>query len=271
MTGCDGAVSAAAALRHRPLFDAEAGEIMHRLDGLSAAELAREVKLSMPLASRLCGMICEFPDKRHGARAIEAFTGVVFKALDYGSLPEAARRRAVKRVRLVSSLYGWLRPDDIIKPYRFDFTSKVGPTPALPAGGGGYVAGGDDACRTDRVPLASWWQSRVTDALLDELAATGEREILNLLPGDAARCFDWKRIGAVARVVKADFVETAPGGAQRTPNSNMLKTLRGRLLRQIVSEGVRGISGLLTLSSESYMARKEQTVEGCIVFDTVAE
>lgn len=244
MLPCDGVAAG-----RRPVFDARAGELMLSLSELDAAELSREVKISLSLAGKLRGMIRDFPDKSTGAEAIRAFTGVVFKAFDYGSLSEDARRRCCGDVRIVSSLYGWLRPDDVVKAYRFDFTSRVAP---------------------DGGSLAAMWQEAVTRQLLEELRTSGETEVLDLLPGDAARCIDWKRVQAVAEVRKADFIETGAGGKERTPNSGRLKTLRGRLLRQIVTEGIKNFSELTSVSSESYMARASQPDSGSIILDTAA-
>ena len=57
---------------------------------MSADELTAKVKISAAMASHLRDMIYEFPAKGMGTRAIEAFTGVVFKAFDYATLGKEA-------------------------------------------------------------------------------------------------------------------------------------------------------------------------------------
>lgn len=52
------------------------------------------------------------------AAAIEVYTGVLYEALDFSSLPAPARKRADSRVALASALFGLLRPSDKIPAYR---------------------------------------------------------------------------------------------------------------------------------------------------------
>ena len=52
------------------------------------------------------------------APAIDIYTGVLYEALDFASLPAAARKRADARVAIASALFGLLRPSDPIPAYR---------------------------------------------------------------------------------------------------------------------------------------------------------
>lgn len=215
-----------------PLSESMAADIMLALRGMDARELAEKVRISGDMAARLKQMIYDFPNKQLGRQAISAFTGVVFKALAYQSLDEESKRRCSSRVRLVSSLYGWLRPDDIIKDYRFDFTTALAP--------GGKT-------------FAAFWRDSVTGRILEYLGRNDCREVLNLLPADGARCIDWKAVSAKARVLKADFRQI-DGASVRTPHAGRLKTLRGMLLRQILTHDVNDFATLSKLQSADYMA-----------------
>lgn len=217
MTACADPVQPQVYAAARPALEAMADDIMHSLRGATAAELSRDARLSPGLASALVRMVYDFSNKSTGGTAIRAYSGVVFKALDYATLPPAAQADLGRRVRIISSLYGWLRPDDIIKPYRLDFTTRLAP---------------------DDRPMAAYLRDAVTDCLLAELQASGCADVLDLLPADAARCIDWKRVASAARVWKAEFREPSPDGTLRTPNAGRLKTLRGRLLRHIVTEAI---------------------------------
>lgn len=218
-----------------PRFDATASEIMKSMRNLSVGELASMLKLSGSLASKMHKMIYEFDYKTMGLTAIEAFTGVVFKALDYASLPMEAKTRCKNEVRIISSLYGWLRPSDIIKPYRLDFTSRL-----------------EDGPSADKA-LNSFWRKDVTMALVKMLEDSHSSEILNLLPGDAAKCIDWKLVKRFAKVWKVDFQELKENGIMKTPTAEHLKSLRGKLLRQILEEDIREVSSLMHISSPSYL------------------
>lgn len=231
---------------HRPVFESLAGDIMHRLESMTVDELAAKVKISVPMARKLRDMIYDFPYKESGGVAIEAFTGVVFKAFEYSSLSLEEKNRTNRNVGIISSLYGWLRPDDIIKSYRFDFTNQLAP---------------------DGKSFAAFWRENVTDCVISWLEKEKDFDVLNLLPGDAARCIDWNRVEQKARVWKADFQEVRAGGSMKTPNSNCLKTLRGRLLRQIIKDTITSPQQLMTAETESYVAEKS-SVPGQLLFIT---
>ena len=63
------------------------------------------------------------------APAIEVYSGVLYDALDFDSLPSAARKRADSRIAISSALWGLVRPGDPIPAYRFSADSRL---PGLP-------------------------------------------------------------------------------------------------------------------------------------------
>lgn len=233
MTPCDGVVNTDAFAAHRPALEDDADAIVASLADMTAPELARAVRISLPLAARLHSMIALFGDKSQGAPAIEAFTGVVFKALDIKTIDDGGRRWLDSHTAIVSSLYGWLRPDDIIKPYRFDFTTRLAP---------------------DGGTLAAFWRPKVTELAIETLRRGGTTEILDLMPADAARAIDLGRAGDNVRVVKAEFKECGPGGKLSTPRSTKLKTLRGLLLRHITEARIDSIDALAGIVADRFYA-----------------
>lgn len=217
---------------HTPAGEKEADEIMEALAKMPVVELARCTGMTASLAAKMQKMIYEFANKSLGYPAIKAYTGVVFKALDYAGLDTDAKNRCNEGVRLISSLYGFLEPEDIIKPYRLDFNSKAAP-------------GGE--------AMWAFWRSKVTIQLVRTLQNRGEHELLNLLPADAAKCIDWKLVKRFTKVWKADFQEVLDGGGSKTPSASKLKTMRGLLLRQILAESISDIATLMHCASDSYV------------------
>lgn len=234
MATCSERIGQSEYVRHVPALEETADEIMLSLRDMSAAELSKAVKISPVMAVGLQRMIYEFPNKELGSYAINAFTGVVFRAFGYATLSTDAKKRTAENVRVISSLYGWLRPDDIIKQYRFDFTTLLAP-----------------GLKT----FCSYWRDRVTECLVDEIVKGHHASVLNLLPSDAAKCIDWKRVEGMARVLRADFKEIRESGVLKTPVSNRLKTLRGMLLRQMASERIDDAASLSHITSEAYFSQ----------------
>lgn len=211
-----------------PLFQSDANEIMEGLRSMDVGTLASELKLGPKNAMRLFQEVYDFNSIARGCRAIEAFTGIVFKALDAATLSDDARERMTTDVRIVSSLYGLLRPEDIIKPYRLDFTMRAAP---------------------GNRSLTDYWKSKVTIALVKYMRENGITEILNILPLDASKCFDWKLIKNFADVYIANIKEYKEEGKLSTPRAERLKFLRGTLLRHILAEDITTCRDLRSLST----------------------
>ena len=228
MTACNCRVDARDFECHRPAGYDEAFDIMARIASMSPREVAERAGLSLSMALKSHRMALDFPDKSLGEQAIRAFTGVVFKAIDFATLSEADRMELSRNVRIISSLYGWLRPDDTIKPYRLDYTSRIAP---------------DDRA------MSAYWREPLTASLVEELQTSGCKTILNLLPGDAEKCIDWTRVKPHADVWKVDFKQLKDGGTFVTPNANRLKTLRGHLLREIITRRLQSPADLQTLKT----------------------
>ncbi len=247
MNSCSEQVSSSLFSANRPPLETEADAIMQSLQKMTPQQLSEAVKVSPALGQRLYMMIQEFPHKGTGCSAIKAFTGVVYKALDYSSLDNDAQSRLNEDVRIISSLYGFLRPQDIIKQFRFDFTTALAP--------GGKT-------------FASFWRNNVTELVVDTIKSSKQSQVVNLLPGDAARCVDWKAVGNFAEVWKADFRQIQPGGLASTPNATLLKKLRGQLLRLVVSNNISNINDLSGLAGNDFYTQTIDPATKSIVFVT---
>lgn len=83
------------------------------------------------------------------AKAHDIYSGVLFEALGYASLDEAARRRADESIIVISALWGAVRFGDRIPPYRLSMSVKLEPLGKL----------------------ATWWKKRLAP-VLDEAAGS---------------------------------------------------------------------------------------------------
>lgn len=232
---------------HTPLYEAYAGEIMRRLSRLSSEELTDATCLSAKLAGALGRMAYEFPNKTVGEEAICAFTGVVFRQLRLKGYDAGQTEWLARNVRIISSLYGWLRPDDIIKPYRLEFKNKVAP---------------------DGLPLMKFWRSHVTIALVRELKERHDAAVYDLLPADVSKCIDWKLVKRFAKVYRIDF--KTPVGSQdlKTPGSGRLKQLRGSLLDLAITHRCTDTASIASLESDDFLPQGEIICPGTLTYFT---
>lgn len=229
MTACDRPVTVSEWKDHRPAGEETADEVMRQISEIPPRELATVAKFSMAMARKALALAYEFPNKAQGQNAIEAFTGVVFRSFDYSSLSDREKNRADSDIRIISSLYGWLRPDDIIKAYRLDYTTPLAP--------------GDKA-------MSHYLKKDTTIALVKEIKERAGEPILNLLPGDAGKMIDFKLAKNFASFWKVDFKELVPGGTFRTPSSGLLKEMRGHLLREIILRDISSPAELLSFETD---------------------
>ncbi len=217
---------------HLPVGEEVAAEVMRGLKEMSVAEIAESLKVSAAMASRITAMAYDFPHKANAMKALEAFTGVVFKALDYPTLSAQAKEYVERNVRIVSSLYGWLTPLDSVKPYRLEFNAQLAP---------------------GEVSFSRYWRKDVTINLVRTLQESGATDIIDLMPGDAAKCIDTKLVKRFAKIWKVDFKQLLPGGGFRTPPAGRLKQLRGELLREMAQRDITSPQELMTLATPTLL------------------
>jgi cytoplasmic iron level regulating protein YaaA (DUF328/UPF0246 family) len=143
------------------------------------------------------------------APAHQVYTGVLYDALDYASLPDLARRRAREEVLVFSGLFGVLALGDRIPNHRLTVTAT------LPNMG----------------RMSSWWKPRLTP-LLDARAAHAGVIIDCRSGGYAAQ---WK--APAETTVTVDVFQVRNG--ERTVVSHFAKHTRGLVAREFLLAGPR--------------------------------
>lgn len=118
--------SAPAAGLRAPEFLAQARELDAYLKSLSSAKLAVMMKLSKPLAAKTQALIAAWsPAAGRQTAAIDSFIGDIYSGMQAPSLTAADRQYADEHLRILSGLYGLLRPLDGIAPYRLEMGYKL--------------------------------------------------------------------------------------------------------------------------------------------------
>ncbi|MDE5976420.1 MAG: YaaA family protein [Muribaculaceae bacterium] len=245
MTLCQKEISDTLFSEEKPLFESSADEIAGLFAEMPVEEISERLSVSRALASRASTMFYEFPNKSTGYCALNGFTGEVFRALDIDSLPGEAISFAHDHLMIISSLYGLLLPRNIIKPYRFDFMVEN------PSSG---------------TPMNKYWKLPLTVSFVKHMKKIEENEILDLLPGEASKCLDWKLIKAFAKVIKIDFKTLDSNGNLKTPSSGKLKELRGKMLRYILENKINSLKQLSNISSHDFAPMKDLHKPGIFSF-----
>jgi len=180
-------------------------EMLARLAEVSGREDALEV---LGVGASLADEVAANRTMRQNpaAAAHRVYTGVLFDALDYGSLPAAARTRARSRALVFSALFGATSLGDAIPAYRLSIGAKL---PDMPG-------------------LGTWWKRRLTPAL-DALAEEAGGPIVDCRSGGYAA--QWK--APAGRTVAVDVFQMKAG--RRTVVSHFAKHTRGLVARELLA------------------------------------
>ena len=168
---------------------------------------------------------------RNARPAALAFNGDVYQGM-------AARERfdardwteAQKTVRILSGLYGLLRPLDLIQPYRLEMGLPVA------------TVRGDS--------LYAYWGRAITDLVNEDLAASpGAPVLVDLASQEYARAVDSQRLQA--RRVCPVFLDADPTGRYRVV-SFFAKRARGQLAAWLVQHRVRAPGAVRRFDADGY-------------------
>ena len=170
--------------------------------------------------------------------AIDRYTGVLYDALDYPSLPAKVRRGVDRQVVVFSGLWGVVRPTDPIPDYKL----KMGAS--LPGLG----------------KPARFWKPLISDTLADAITASGTDMVWDLLPNEHTAAWDPSVAG---RRVRVRFLDDVVKNGERTlvTVSHWNKLLKGALVRHVVEHGLDDPAGLIDFDHpEGYRYEPSLTV-----------
>lgn len=225
-----------------PRFIAEAQQLMAALKPLGRGRLLAEFDLSENTLPPARTHIAHWGTG--DARIVPAlllFSGLVYKHVDAGSWTAAQRKRAQASLRILSGLYGLLRPLDAIEPYRLEMGVRWRPPTAA--------------------KLTAFWKPRLTAALDGELK-TGE-PVINLASQEYAKAIDMMALRGP--VISPVFKEVRPDGTLKSAPV-YAKMARGTMVRWIITQGVRKPVDLLGFGEMDWEASCEPPASGNWLF-----
>ena len=208
-----------------PRFADEAKTLAHAAAHLTQKKLSELMHISPALAKLNADRFRDF-DTLPERPAMFAFAGDVYTGLEAKTLDKAAVDYAQDHVRMLSGLYGLLRPLDLMRPYRLEMGTRWAPR---------------------KTKLTEWWGDRIAKLLADDVEAEGSGTILNLASQEYWAAADGKLPSSI-RVVAIDFRE---GEAQKFVSFHAKKA-RGMVARWLVEHRVDDIEGIKGFDSDGY-------------------
>lgn len=174
--------------------------------------------------------------------AILTFNGDVYGGLNAGSLDTAGLEFAQDHIRILSGLYGLLRPLDTMQPYRLEMGIKFE----------------NDAGKD----LYAFWKDTIAPALNETSEAQNSDTIINLASNEYFKSVDKKALKPA--VIAPRFLEEKDGKARVL--SFYAKRARGLMARYIIDNRIDSPDGIYDFNLEGYAFDKKSSVDGTPVF-----
>lgn len=230
-------------LHTHPQFLEKSEKLNKKLKTLSRKKLSELMSISKDLASLNYdrNQTWETPfTPENSKQAIYAFTGAVFQGIDANSITEEKIPLLQDRLRILSGLYGLLKPLDLIQPYRLEMGTrlKVG--------------------RKDN--LYKFWDDTIAKSLNEEL---GDDELLiNLASTEYFKAVPKNvlKVPMITPIFK-DF----KNGQYKTIMT-YAKIARGLMVRYIIDNNVKTIEELKGFDIDNYRFSEEMSSGNDLVF-----
>jgi hypothetical protein len=228
-----------------PDFLEEAGELIERLQKLSAKKIAGLMHVSDKLAAENFERFQNW-SPRHTAEnskpCVLAYRGDVYDGLAADNWQAADFKFAQRHLRILSGLYGVLRPLDAIQPYRLEMGTP------LKAG--------------RKKDLYAFWQEMITDAIAQALREVRSTTIINLASKEYASAIDFQALEAT--VITPVFKEYRDGKYKFL--SFFGKRARGLMAGYILENKLKKPERINRFDVDGYGFNEELSSEGEWVF-----
>ena len=227
-----------------PQLKGDIAELAKVTRKLKASDLRRLMSISEKLADLNYERFQAFdPAVEDGLQAAVAFNGDVYDGLNARGLDRAALDWAQGHVRILSGLYGVLRPLDAIQPYRLEMGTRL---------------------KTKRgANLYDFWGDRIAKLLNAATEGQADRTLVNLASQEYFGAVDAKAL--TIPVVTCHFKEEQADGSLKIVSFHAKKA-RGAMVRFAVDNRIETADGLKAFDRDGYRLRPELTRDGDWVF-----
>jgi len=228
----------------QPRYLAQSALLVQQLQAFSVQDVASLMKLSDKLAglnlSRFQSWSPPF-DAENAKQAILAFNGDVYTGLDAATLDKAGFDFAQKHLRILSGLYGVLKPLDYIQPYRLEMGTRLS-----------NASGGN---------LYDFWGEQLKVSLEEE-PALADKVLINLASNEYFKAVKAKQLDA--RIITPVFKDEKNG--QYKIISFYAKKARGLMSRYIIDHKIEQPEQIKAFDANGYQFSETQSTDDEWVF-----
>ena len=229
-----------------PEFLNEAKLLVNKIKHLSRTELAELLDINSNLAKLNADRHFNWQvpfTAQNAKQAVFVFNGEVFRGLNPGSFTQDEFGYLQSHLRILSGLYGVLKPFDLIQPYRLDVSTR------LETGKGKN--------------LYAFWGSLITKALNEAIKDSGGPQVLlNLASGEYFKSINRRKL--IAEVIDFDFLENSNNSYK--PVVVYIKKARGMMVRYVIQNRIENVDELKGFNEDGYWFNTGLSTEKKLVF-----
>lgn len=218
-----------------PAFLDDSAELIEQLQDLKPDRLGKIMGISPNLATLNSNRYHQWTlpfDLNNSKQAVLAFKGDVYLGLDAESLRKEELDYAQKHLRILSGLYGVLRPLDLIQPYRLEMGTKF---------------------KNHRGKnLYEFWDKTITDSIKKDLKKQKDGILINLASSEYFKSIKQKQLDA--RIITPVFKDLTNGEYKLI--SFFAKKARGLMSRYIIQNKLNHPEDIMEFNLEGYRFNK---------------
>ena len=178
--------------------------------------------------------------KKNARQAVYAFSGDVYRGLNAYTIETKKVDFLQNTVRIISGLYGLIKPLDLIQPYRLEMGTKL-------------------AFDTNK-NLYDFWRKKITEQLNSELYEN--EPVLNLASNEYFKAIDNKAIKS--DIYSANFKQFKNGEFKTI--AIFSKKARGMMTRFIIDNDINDINDIKSFNYDGYMFHRELSLGKDLIF-----
>ena len=212
---------------------------------LTPVDVASLMKVSDKIADLNVGRFQEWSEaftQQNARQAILAFKGDVYTGLAAETLSEDDFDYAQQHLRVLSGLYGLLKPLDLMQPYRLEMGTKLS--------------------NENGTNLYQFWGNVITDKLNQAMVEQGDNVLINLASNEYFKAVKPKDLDA--QVVTPIFKDCKNG--QYKVISFYAKKARGMMVRYIIDNRISSVASLTAFDAAGYYFVEEESTPTELVF-----
>jgi uncharacterized protein len=228
-----------------PVFQKQAESIASEMRKYSAKQISELMEISMDLAQLNFERYQNWNKDETLAplkQAIYAYKGDVYLGLNAYKWEKDKIDFAQQNLRILSGLYGYLKPLDLIKPYRLEMGTKV-------------------KIKT-QPDLYHFWKNRITKAVIEDSDNLNSNYIINLASAEYSSVIDYKKLNL--KVISPQFLDFKNGKYKMI--SFFAKKARGMMASYLCGNKITNAEDIIGFSQDGYIYNPQLSLEDKPVF-----